>query len=446
MSNPEPEHRASTAALVPQVVAGGQTLVRPIAGEHEIVDAFNAYQHLCETLLAPADHQQIGNKSFRKKSAWRKLAVAMGVSCEIVDRQYERVGGRIVRAEIVVRATAPNGRSWEGLGACDLYEKCCIQPCSKRSWNNHTCCTADCTGARHFSNPQHDLPATAATRATNRACADLFGFGEVSAEEIIDRGDGGQQSAPPAATEWESIGWRSKRDHDAARTALVDVLRALPEDQQRRFRLWRESQDPPLDLQQPLDADRMESAAKLAKLLTDGKVQIDDEGTVSLVDEEPAPSGDAAKPETAAETPPTESGTESAPEPPSAGDGESGADPAESEQPPTDSAPAEQPPAGDGDDDEPCPACLGGAAGRIDPDCWGCDGRGTVSPTVAGEAAKVIAAKQQQTAHVGETDTSSEAPCSICGSTRSKRLDAGGRWRCENGTDCRRRVEKARES
>lgn len=433
MSNAEPEHRPTTAALVPQVVAGGQTLVRPIAAEAEIVAAFNQYQHLCTVLLVDADYQSFsGGRSFRKKSAWRKLAVAMGVSCEIIDRQYERDGGRIIRAEIVVRATAPNGRSWDGLGACDLFEKCCVQPCSKRSWSNHTCCGSDCTGARHFSNPQHDLPATAATRATNRACADLFGFGEVSAEEIVDRGDGAEQHAS-AATEWESIGWRSKRDHDAARTALVDVLRSLPEETQRRFRAWRESQDPVLDLSQPLAAERMESARKLADLLAAGKVLIDDEGTVTMPDEQPpADAGDKPDADPAAETPQDDSGTDDAAPPESAGDGESGANPADSEA----STPAEQPPAADGDDDEPCPACLG-PYGRIDPDCFGCEGTGTVAPSKVSTIAGVVEQRSKQ---------SDKPACTICGSTRTKLVNVGGVDRCENGTECKRRAAERQQS
>lgn len=177
----------SVASLTPMEQHG--SLVRAAAPVSDVEAAFREYTTLCERLLDAGDVQSIGGKQFRKKSAWRKLAVAFGVSCKIIERDYERSeAGRIIRAEVVVTATAPNGRSMDGLGACDLYEKCCQQPCKKARWNDHTCCPVDCSGAAHFSNSQHDLPATAATRATNRACADLFGMGEVSAEEITDRG------------------------------------------------------------------------------------------------------------------------------------------------------------------------------------------------------------------------------------------------------------------
>ena len=39
-------------------------------------------------------------------------------------------------------------------------------------------------GERGFAHPNHDIPATAHTRATNRAIADLIGAGEVTAEEM----------------------------------------------------------------------------------------------------------------------------------------------------------------------------------------------------------------------------------------------------------------------
>lgn len=152
---PEPSVADLTPALRPS-----SALVEPAADTAQIEKAFRAYTALCDRLLNSDDYQQIGPKRFRKKSGWRKLAVAFGVSCELVDKDYAfNDKGEIVRAECVVRATAPNGRSMDGLGVCHRTE-------------------------RGFSKPEHDIPATAMTRATNRACSDLFGMGEVSAEEV----------------------------------------------------------------------------------------------------------------------------------------------------------------------------------------------------------------------------------------------------------------------
>jgi len=66
-----------------------------------------------------------------------------------------------VRARFKVRATSPNGRHMDGIGICDVTE-------------------------RQFTHPEHDIVATAHTRAINRAFADLFGLGAVSAEEMTE--------------------------------------------------------------------------------------------------------------------------------------------------------------------------------------------------------------------------------------------------------------------
>lgn len=172
-------------------------LVRPAAALSDIVQAFDDYQAMCTKLLVDDDYQHIGKKAFRKKSAWRKLAVAFGVSTERLAKEYERdARGRIVRAEVLMRALAPNGRYMDGMGACDVTERCCeADTCTNsQSWHDH--CPPDCNGFVHFSKPSHDIPATAMTRATNRASADLFGFGEVSAEEVTDPGHGESPPAP----------------------------------------------------------------------------------------------------------------------------------------------------------------------------------------------------------------------------------------------------------
>ena len=136
-------------------------LVRPEGTISDIVGNMDDYQRLCKALLDKNDWQEIAGKKFPKRSAWRKLAVAYGVSFEIIDRtMHWNDDGGLKSAEFDIRATAPNGRFSDGWGACSVEER----------------------NAGRKSN--HDIPATAETRAKNRAAADLFGMGEVSAEEI----------------------------------------------------------------------------------------------------------------------------------------------------------------------------------------------------------------------------------------------------------------------
>ena len=142
-------------------VIPNDALVRPSGSTKDLVNAMNDYQELCQSLLNDSDWQMIQGKRFPKRSAWRKLAVAYGVSFEIRDRQLLwDDDGALKAAEFVIRATAPNGRFADGWGACSVAER------------------------NAGRKAVHDIPATAETRAKNRAAADLFGMGEVSAEEI----------------------------------------------------------------------------------------------------------------------------------------------------------------------------------------------------------------------------------------------------------------------
>jgi hypothetical protein len=141
----------SVAAIEP--VDTSTALVRPGASTEEIVALMDDYQELCQKLLDKSDWQMIQGKRFPKRSAWRKLAVAYGVSFEIISKDLTRnEEGELIAADFVVRATAPNGRYADGWGAASVIEK----------------------GPRgnQRGKAYHDVPATAETRAKNRAAAD----------------------------------------------------------------------------------------------------------------------------------------------------------------------------------------------------------------------------------------------------------------------------------
>lgn len=223
-----------SSSLVPQAAS----IVRQAVPTVEVKAAQDAYHSLCLDLLDHNDVMKIGKKEFRKKSAWRKLAVAFNVSVELIGRPiYERnEAGHIIRAEVIARATAPNGRIMDGFGACDLYEKCCegaydnVPGCTNKS-QYHKHCASGCAGRIHFSNPSHDLPATAQTRAVNRACADLFGMGEVSAEEInADRQRNYDGDAEPAVDWFVANGWTDEATARAQQSALIERIKAHTED------------------------------------------------------------------------------------------------------------------------------------------------------------------------------------------------------------------------
>ena len=126
----------------------------------QALEEWNAYQKITELMLDETDYQQIQGRAFKKNSAWRKYARAFNITTEIIDKDIVKTDkGQVKEASFIVRATLPTGRYADGWGNCSRQEG-------------------------NKAHPNHDIPATAMTRATNRAIADLIGAGEVTAEEI----------------------------------------------------------------------------------------------------------------------------------------------------------------------------------------------------------------------------------------------------------------------
>lgn len=231
----EPGANDRTVAALAKVEPIRSALVRTAGPWAAIEIAFKEHQELVKRLLDDSDYQEIQGKKFPKKSAWRKLAVAYGVSFEIVDRgTILDDDNQVTRADFIVRATAPNGRFADGWGACSAYERCCQKGC-RRGGNHKHCPAAEedfCPGRTHFSHAEHDIPATAETRAKNRAASDLFGMGEVSAEEVVSRDEPKrrtQTKKPELATEPQikklvivakEAGFIEEERHEAASKAL----------------------------------------------------------------------------------------------------------------------------------------------------------------------------------------------------------------------------------
>jgi hypothetical protein len=126
--------------------------------------AMELYQQGVHSLLADDDWQTFQSKGethrFLKRSGWRKIALWFNLSLETVSIHIDRdKTDRPLRARVIARATAPNGRYCDGEGGAS---------------------PSDTFGQK----PEHDLAATASTRATNRAISNLVGLGAVSAEEL----------------------------------------------------------------------------------------------------------------------------------------------------------------------------------------------------------------------------------------------------------------------
>lgn len=108
--------------------------------------------------MMPNSTCQIQGKPFLKKEGWRWIALHFQLSDEIISHTTDKHKDVIVE-RIVVKTSSPNGRFTTGVGICSSKE-------------------------RNFAHPEHDIFATAHTRAKNRAISDMVGGGEVSAEEM----------------------------------------------------------------------------------------------------------------------------------------------------------------------------------------------------------------------------------------------------------------------
>lgn len=161
---------ATAVAVAPAdggtLVPASPTMIRPVGSYEDILDAWHEFGRVKAALLTPDDYATIQDRTFIKRSGWRKIAAAFGISTTIVSEQktlltpeHDGVSGYVWN--VVARAEAPNGRVADGDGAC--Y-----------------------SGERRFTKPWHDIRATAHTRSINRAISNLVGGAELSAEEMED--------------------------------------------------------------------------------------------------------------------------------------------------------------------------------------------------------------------------------------------------------------------
>lgn len=137
-------------------------IVQLAADPQKILAQVRLFEELKGKILSDRDYQEISGKRYIKKSGWRMFALAFNLSDELLKedrKEYQNGKESYFVWEATVRATAPNGRYSEATASCASNEK-------------------------RFSHQEHDVRATAHTRAKNRAISDLIGGGEVSAEEV----------------------------------------------------------------------------------------------------------------------------------------------------------------------------------------------------------------------------------------------------------------------
>jgi hypothetical protein len=182
----------------------GGALVRIVDTPANIVTAWKEFESLKKQILTTEDLQPytIGTgtnkqtKHFIKKSGWRKIATAFGISIERTSVDLKQLGEDHIAITHTVRAIAPGGRSCDGVGSCDSHE----ERFEESVWKKDSAGKSYKEATGKYKWKYNDVDGTAYTRAANRAISDLVGGGEVSAEEMS-----GVKDVAPAATEPEYL-------------------------------------------------------------------------------------------------------------------------------------------------------------------------------------------------------------------------------------------------
>lgn len=161
---------------IQSVIPYREGIVRAAVTPTQAIEAWRQYQDLCKAVLDDDDFQTIGNKKFKKKSSWRKLANFFNLSVEMVTETKVNEPDGSFSFDVTYKAIAPNGRSVTGDGSANSRE--------------HS----------DEDNTRHNVRGTAHTRSFNRAVSNLIGGGEVSAEEA-EQGPRNKTYAPETISE-----------------------------------------------------------------------------------------------------------------------------------------------------------------------------------------------------------------------------------------------------
>lgn len=180
-----------------------------------------SYQEYVKALLDESDYQDIQGKQFKKKSAWRKLAMAGSISVQIIDERREELPNGDFAYHFNDRATHPNGRVMSGTGSCTAYEKALWKD-GKWMTEKSIYESGRFVGKKWVEatpNTVHNVRSTAETRASNRAISNLIAAGEVSADEIVDDGPFSHYNALHTPSTPSSVSTAPKRDYTFNRPA-----------------------------------------------------------------------------------------------------------------------------------------------------------------------------------------------------------------------------------
>ena len=162
--------------------------VQPLFTPEQAAEALRKFERLKKEVLVRDDYQTIAGKQYIKKSGFRRIALCFNLSDRIVEQERTDREDGTFTWRIIVEARADNGRVCNGVAICDSAE-------------------------RNFAHLEHDVYATAHTRAKNRAISDMVAGGVVSAEEMTN--------APPERPKTKK---KAQASIPAGKKALAEVI------------------------------------------------------------------------------------------------------------------------------------------------------------------------------------------------------------------------------
>lgn len=208
----EPMTETKVLDMIARIEAPATLTAAPIIDAKGMAEAIRSYKELQDQLDAamPDSTMELQGKLFRKKSYWRGVATAFGLSVSIVKEEIVKIPNMdpAFPAEdwgylITCEASSPDGKSSQGDGSCMWSDKAVFQS----EWvDRKKKLILDEDGNAQIDWPatranatMHNIRGHALTRAKNRAISDLVGFGEVSVEELPESAFQGGGERKPAA-------------------------------------------------------------------------------------------------------------------------------------------------------------------------------------------------------------------------------------------------------
>ena len=173
------------------------TLVKPVDNIEEVVSVYEQFEEIKSKLLDNDDDiTEMGSSYHINKSGWRKIATAFNLSVNTTSLMTRTEDG-VIKYIVQAQAVAPNGKKSLATGMCGSNESNFMRKlvdagagrerAQQEADNPDNVLLVD-GWFRELKEPrevnEHNVMATAETRARNRAISDLVGGGEVSAEEM----------------------------------------------------------------------------------------------------------------------------------------------------------------------------------------------------------------------------------------------------------------------